>query len=94
MGKENEAYEKVLSQIADIVGEMYEKYRRGKGLEDEKDTERQLEILTSKKYISITYIWDLSLIAHYYARDMIEIYTSRLEEYKIRVLSQIESIPY
>ena len=94
MGKENEAYEKVLSQIADIVGEMYEKYRRGKGLEDEKDTERQLEILTSKTYISITYISDLSLIADYYARDMIEIYTSRLEEYKIRVLSQIESIPY
>lgn len=93
MGKENEAYEKVLSQVADVVGEMYEKYRK-KGLEYEKDTERQLEILASKKYISITYISDLSLIADYYARDMIEIYTSRLEEYKIRVLSQIESIPY
>lgn len=94
MGKENDAYQKVLSQVADVVGEMYEKYRRGKGLEDENDTERQLEILTSKKYISITYISDLSLIADYYARDMIEIYTSRLEEYKIRIRSQIESIPY
>lgn len=94
MGRENEAYQEVLSQVADVVGEMYEKYRRGKGLEDEKDTERQLEILVSKKYISITYISDLSLIADYYARDMIATYTSKLRGYKMRVRSQIESIPY
>lgn len=94
MGKENEAYQEVLSQVSDVVGEMYEKYRRGKGLEDEKNTERQLEILASKKYISITYISDLSLIADYYVRGMEETYTSRLLDYRIRVRSQIESIPY
>lgn len=94
MGRENEAYQKVLSQVSDVVGEMYEKYRRGKGLEDEKDTERQLEILVSKKYISITYITDISLIADYYAREMIATYTSKLLEYKMRVRVQTERIPY
>lgn len=94
MGRENDAYQEVLSQVADVVGEMYEKYRRGKGLEDEKDTERQLEILVSKKYISDTYISDLSLIADYYAREMITTYMSKLQGYKIRVRIQTESIPY
>ncbi len=94
MGRENDAYKEVLSQVADVVGKMYEKYRRGKGLEDEKDTERQLEILTSKKYISNTYISDLSLIADYYARDMSAAYVSKLLEYKMRARVQTESIPY
>lgn len=94
MSKENEAYKIVLSQVAEVVNEMYEKYRRGCNLEEESDTERQLEILTSKKYISITYISDISLIADYYARDMIAKYTSKLLDYKYRVRSQIESIPY
>lgn len=94
MSRENEAYKIVLSQVAEVVNEMYEKYRRGCNLEEESDTERQLEILTSKKYISITYISDISLIADYYARDMIAKYTSKLLDYKYRVRSQIESIPY
>lgn len=94
MSRENDAYQKVLSEVAADVGEMYELYRRGKGLEDEKDTEHQLEILANKKYISITYISDLSLIADYYAREMWANYVSKLMEYKMRIRSQIESIPY
>lgn len=94
MGKENDAYQKVLSQVADVVGEMYEKYRRGKGLEETNDTERQLEILTSKKYISITFISDLSLIVDYYVKEQTAKYEANLLDYKIRVRVQTERIPY
>lgn len=92
MSREKEAYQWVLSQVAEVVDEMYEKYRRVKGLEEEKDTERQLEILVNKKYISITYISDLSLIADYYAREMIAMYTSKLLDYRYKVRSKTESI--
>lgn len=94
MGKENDEYQKVLSQVADVVGEMYEKYRRGKGLEETNDTERQLEILTSKKYISITFISDLSLIVDYYVKEQTMKYEANLLDYKIRVRVQTERIPY
>lgn len=94
MGRENDAYQWVLSQVAEVVGEMYEKYRRGKGLEETNDTERQLDILTSKKYISITFISDLSLIADYHAREMITMCTAKLLDYKTRVRVLTEKIPY
>lgn len=94
MGRENDAYQEVLSQVADVVGEMYEKYRRGKGLEEEKDTERQLEILVSKKYISYTYIKDLNEMAEYYERKKMAMYISKLQDYRIRVIVQTEKIPY
>lgn len=94
MSRENDAYQKVLSEVAEVVNEMYEKYRRGKILEETNDTERQLDILTSKKYISITYISDLSLIADYYAKEQTAKYEAKLLEYKTRIRVQTESIPY
>lgn len=92
MSKENEALQFVCSQVADEVREMYERYQRKCGLEEETDTERQLEILVSKKYISKTYISNLSLIADYYARGMEVQYNASLQDYKIRIQVLLESI--
>jgi len=92
MSKENEALQFVYSQVADEVSEMYERYREKCGLEEETDTERQLEILTSKKFISSTYISNLSLIADYYARGMDAQYYSNLQNYKVRMQVLLESV--
>lgn len=81
----HETLKKVYSQIAPDVNRLYEYYRKKKELEEESDTERQLEILTAKKYISITYISDLSLIVDYYERGMQSKYEDSLKEYKNRI---------
>lgn len=94
MSREKDAYQWVLSQVAEVVDEMYERYRERCNLEKEKDTERQLEILASKKYISSTYISDLSLIADYYARGMNEMYNTNLLNYQYRVRVQTEKMPH
>ena len=80
-----ESLEYVYSQVAPEVDELYKYYRKKKGLEEEKDTEKQLEILTIKKYISNSFIADLSLIIDYYERGMISMYLSKLQEYKTRI---------
>lgn len=92
MNKEKEALQIVYSQVKEEVNELYERYRKKCGLEEESDTERQLEILTSKKYISSTYIANLSLLVDYYVRGMIVQYCSNLENYKIRIKVLLESI--
>ena len=82
----NESLQEVYSQVAPEVNKLYEYYREKQGLEEEKDTERQLEILAmQKKYISKTYISDISLITDYYAREMTSMYQSSLENYKTRI---------
>ena len=63
---EHEAMQWVYSQVANEVNEMYEKYREKCGLEEEHDTKKQLEILVDKKYITNTFISNLSLITDYY----------------------------
>ena len=93
MSKENDAQKEVYSQVEGWVNEMYERYRKRLNLERTEDTERQLEILTSKKYISITFITDLSLIADYKARGMEAMYDAKLKEYKTRIQVMLESIP-
>ena len=93
MSKESEALKEVYSQVGGLVNEMYERYRKKWNLEETKDTERQLEILTSKKYISITFITDLSLIADYKVRGMVARYEAKLREYKTRVQVMLETIP-
>ncbi len=92
MSKESEALQFVYSQVKDDVNKMYERYREKCGLEEESDTERQLEILTSKKYISATYISNLALIADYYVRGMYAHYLSNLQDYKIRIQVLLESV--
>lgn len=92
MINEKEALEYVYSQVADNVNEMYERYRKKCNLECETDTERQLEILTMKKYISKTYITNLMLMADYYARGMDFKYEAELENYKIRIQVLLESV--
>jgi len=81
----NETLQKVYSQIAPEVNELYEYYRKKKGLEEESNTERQLEILTERKYISITFISDISLIVDYYETKMIDMYLESLQKYKTRI---------
>lgn len=44
----NESLKIVYSQVAPEVNELYEYYRKKKNLEEERETERQLEILTEK----------------------------------------------
>ena len=80
-----EKLEEVYSQIAPEINDLYEFFRKKKGLEEENDTKKQLEILVAKKYISSTYISDLSLIVDYYERDMIAMYNNTLQNYKIRI---------
>lgn len=92
MGEETRALQVVYSQVADIVNTMYQRYKEKCNLENEEDTERQLEILTNKKYISYTYISNLSLMADYYARGMYSMYEAELENYKIRIQVQLESV--
>lgn len=87
----NETLQEVYSQVAPEVNELYEYFREKNGLEEEKDTERQLEILVSKKYISITYISNLSLMVDYYQRGMINMYLSNLQDYKNRIMVRLES---
>ena len=77
--------EKVYSQVAPEVNELYEYFRNKKGLEEEKNTEKQLEILINKMYISGTYSSDLMLIVDYYERKMMNEYISALENYKYRI---------
>ena len=80
-----ETLEKVYSQVAPEVNELYEYFRNKKGLEEEKDTEKQLEILIGKMYISSTYNSDLMLIVDYYERKMMSKYKYALEDYKYRI---------
>lgn len=80
-----ETLEKVYSQVAPEVNELYEYFRNKKGLEEEKDTEKQLEILIGKMYISSTYNSDLMLIVDYYERKMMSNYKYALEDYKYRI---------
>lgn len=87
----NETLKKVYSQIAPEVNDLYEHYRNKKGLEEEHDTERQLEILVRKKYISITFISDISLIVDYYERGMTNMYLSNLQGYKSRIAVLLEN---
>jgi hypothetical protein len=85
MDNYNQALKEVYSQVAPEVNDLYEYYRAKNNLEEERDTERQLEILTQKKYISNTYIANLSLITDYYVREMTSAYLSSLEDYKNRI---------
>lgn len=62
----NETLKEVYSLIAPEVNELYEFFRKRKSLEVENDTGKQLDILVEKKYISKTYISDISLIVDYY----------------------------
>lgn len=92
MSKENEALAEVCSQVSKEVNEMYQRYRAKKQLEDETDTERQLEILSAKKYISSSFIVDLYLLSDYYAREMTETYEAALKDYKVRIEVLLEEI--
>lgn len=92
MGRETEALQFVYSQVAEEVNEMYERYRKKCNLDFETDTERQLEILTSKKYISNTFILNVHTMAEYYDRGMISIYLAELSNYKIRIKVLLESV--
>ena len=94
MRRENEAYKEVLSQVSEVVNEMYEKYRKRCGLEEEKDTERQLDILVNKKYIAQSYITDIEAITKYHERSMLAMYHYAMADYKVRVMVQTEKIPY
>jgi len=92
MGKEKEALQFIYSQVAEEVSKMYEKYKRKCGLEDENDTEKQLEILIAKKYISKSFRTDLMLISDYYLREMYTQYIAGLSNYKMRILFLLDSI--
>ena len=81
----NEALKMVYSKVAPEVDELYEYYRKKKGLKDEVDTATQLKILVDKKYISKTYISDLSLITEYYVQKMIGLYLDEITRYKDRI---------
>lgn len=88
--KEREALDFIYSQVAPDVDALYQYYREKKQLEDEKDTERQLEILIDKKYISQSYMVNLVLISDYYFRGMVSHYCSSLQEYKNRIRFLLE----
>jgi len=92
MGKEKETLIFVYSQVADEVSRMYEYYRKKCALEEEKDTEKQLEILISKKYISKSYLVDLMLLADYYQRGKYGQYIAGLMNYKTRIKFLLDSI--
>lgn len=92
MGRETKALQFVYSQVAEEVNEMYERYREKCNLEPETDTERQLEILTSKKYISNTFILNVQTMAKYYDRGMMNWYLTELMNYKIRIKVLLESV--
>ena len=81
----NEAFKEVCSQVAPKVNDLYEYFREGQNLKEESDVNKQLEILVDKKFISSTYISDLSLMVDYYARDMMDMYFTKLERYKDRI---------
>lgn len=83
----NTALNVVYSQVAPDVNDLYQYYRERKGLEDETDVERQLEILTNRKYISKTYISNLSLLVDYFVRGMEVWYQSELQAYQNRIRS-------
>lgn len=87
----NEALNVVYSQVAPDVNDLYQYFRERKELEDETNVERQLEILTNRKYISRTYISDLSLLVDYYVRGMESWYTSALQNYKNRIRFFLEN---
>ena len=81
----NEALKMVYSQVAPEVNDLYDYYRKKKGLKEEVDTATQLQILVDKKYISKTYISDLSLITDYYVKNMIGEYLTKITSYKNRI---------
>ena len=83
--REREALEFVYSQVAEDIDAMYQYYRKKMQLEDERDTERQLEILIDKKYISQSYMVNLVLISDYYFRGMAAHYCSSIQDYKNRI---------
>lgn len=87
----NEVFKEVCSQVAPEVNALYEYFRESQNLKQESDVEKQLEILVSKRFISNSYIVDLSLITDYYARNMTEKYLSSLQGYKNRIRFFLES---
>ena len=91
MNKEKEALNFVYSQVSKDVGQMYEHYRKRCGLKEETDTEKQLDILVNKKYISGSYIIDLIVLADYYQRGLHAQYSAGLLNYKTRIHFLLES---
>lgn len=87
----NDIVREVHSQIATEVNELYEYFRKKQGLEEESDTERQLEILTAKKYISHTYQDNLEYMIKCYESGRIGRYLTTLEEFKIRIRYFLDS---
>lgn len=85
MNKEREALDFVYSELSENIDTLYQYFRKKKGLEDTHDIERQLDILTDKKYISTTYIADIMLITDYYQRGMTAMYESSLQNFKNRI---------
>ena len=92
MGKERETLEFVYSQVAEEVGKMYARYKEKCNLEDETNTEKQLEILINKKYISKSYQVDLMLLADYYLREMYVPYSAGIHTYKERIMFWLDSM--
>lgn len=87
----NKVFEEVCSQVAPEVNELYEYFRKSQNLEEESDVEKQLEVLVNKKFISSSYIANLSLITDYCARGMTSMYLSSLKAYKNRIRFFLES---
>lgn len=81
----NDVAREVYSQVATEVNELYEYFRKKQGIEEESDTERQLEILSVKKYISHTYLDSMEYMIQCYESGRIGWYLTALQEFKIRI---------
>ena len=82
---ERESLEFIYSQVSEDVNALYQYYREKKQLEDEKDTEKQLEILIDKKYIAKSFLVDLIVISDYYFRGKVSHYFASMQDYKNRI---------
>ena len=91
MNNDKEIMDFVYSQVAKEVGEMYEHYRKKCGLEEKTNTERQLDILINRKYISNSYVIDLIVLKDYYQRKMNAQYFTGLMDYKTRIQFLLDS---
>lgn len=92
MSKEKETLNFVYSQVADEVNTLYEHYRRKCSLDEETDTEKQLEILVNKKYISQSFLIDLIVLTDYYQRGFYGQYMTGLANYKVRIEFLLEKV--
>lgn len=91
MQNEREGYDYVLKQVEPKVSELYRYYQgRDSTLEDKENTMEKLEILIKKKYIALSYMTDLVVIADYYNRKMYTEYNRYLKEYIIRITIFLE----